>query len=149
MLVLVLLAVCGLRAQDYSLTMDSQGRDGKYQVRVTAILDKKQNKTAVDYIKRMAVDGVMFRGVAAAKGFPSQAPLITDPSVAQTKADFFAAFNANKEYDRYVNLNLQNMVVTKLPKNKFEVTGILQVDKERLMEYLEKNGIVSGFNNLW
>lgn len=148
-LVLLLLAVIGMRAQDYSLCMDSQGRDGKYQVRVTAILDKKQNQTATDYIKRMAVDGVMFRGVAAAKGYPSQAPLITDPTVAQTKADFFNAFNANKGYERYVSLDKQNMVVTKLPKNKFEVVAILQVDKEQLIAFLESNGIISGFGDLW
>ncbi len=138
-----------MRSQNYSLVMNNQGRDGSYQVKITAILDKKQNKTAADYLKRMAVDGVMFRGVAAAGGFPGQPALITDPSVAQTKADFFTAFFGAKEYDRYVNLNLQNMTVTKLPKGKFEVTGILQVNKESLIRYLTDHGIISGFGDLW
>jgi len=145
----VFLFLSGLHAQDYSLVMDSPSRDGQYQVRVTTILNKKQNKTAIDYLKRMTVDGVMFRGVAGAKGYTSQPPLISDPSVATLKADFFSAFNSNKEYDRYVNLNLQNVVVTKLPKGKFEVTGILTVNKEALMQYLISHDIVSSFDNLW
>lgn len=146
---LLLATAFGLRAQDYSLVMNNQGRDGSYQVKITAILDKKQNKTAADYLKRMAVDGIMFRGVAAAGGFPAQSALISDPSVAHTKADFFTAFFGNKEYDRYVNLNLQNITVTKLQKGKFEVSGIMQVNKEALIEYLTQHGIISGFGDLW
>lgn len=148
-MIFMLAVTFGMRAQDYSLSMNNQGRDGSYQVKVTAVLDKKQNKTAADYLKRMAVDGVMFRGVAASGGFPAQSALISDPTVAQTKADFFTAFFGAKEYDRYVNLNLQNMTVTKLPKGKFEVSGIMQVNKEALIQYLTDHGIISGFGDLW
>ncbi len=148
-LLLALTVAISARCQDYDLRMAGQGDGGKYYVKITTVLDKKQNKTALDFVKRLTVDGVMFRGVASAKGYPSQSPLIKDTSVKARKSEFFDAFWNEQQYLNFVNLENESVVVTKLPKKKFEVTARLLVDKEALLQFLEDSGIVEGFGNLW
>ncbi len=149
LLLIILAGAAAASAQDFDIRMAGQGDGGRYYVKLTTVLDKKQNKTALDYLKRLAVDGVMFRGVAAGKGYTSQRALIEDPAVKVMKNEFFTAFYNEGLYKNYVNLENESVVVTKLPKNKFEVTGRLLVDKEGLLQFLEKSGIVEGFGNLW
>lgn len=135
--------------QDYDIRVENQGEGGKYYVNVTTVLDKKQNKEALDYLKKLAVEGVMLRGVAAANGFPSQKPLVDNPTAKTTHKDFFDAFNNDRLYLSYVTLERESVSVTQLPKKKFEVSGRLLVDKESLLHFLEEAGIVEGFSNLW
>lgn len=135
--------------QDYDIRVENQGDGGKYYVAVTTVLDKKQNKEALEYLKKMAVEGVMLRGVAGAKGYPSQKPLIENPTAKVTHKDFFEAFNNDRLYLNYVYLENESVSVTQLPKKKFEVSARLLVDKESLLHLLEEAGIVEGFSNLW
>lgn len=148
-LITLLVSSASALAQDYNISVESQGEGGKYYVKVTTVLDKKQNKEALDYLKRFAVDGVMTRGIAGAKGYSSQKPLIDDPTVKTTRKDFFDAFYNDRIYLNYVLLENESVGVTELPKKRYEVTGRLLVDKERLLHFLEEAGIVQGFGNLW
>lgn len=136
-------------AQEYNLEFAGVGEGGNYFVKVTAVLSKKEYKDANDWLKRLAVDGVIFRGVAGGNGFTSQKPLITDPAVKSTKAEFFTLFNNEKQYLNFANLKNSSVSSVKLPKGKYEVSGNVLVDKERLLQYLQDNGIVSGLGNLW
>ena len=145
--IIVLLAVVwGACAQDYTITTAGQEKNGQYYVTVTTVLDKKQNKAALDWLVRLAVDGVMFRGTG---GYPSQQPLVKDPSAKQLKAEFFDAFYNEQQYKNYSSLERESVSVTKLPKKKFEVSGRVTVDKERLLAFLSKAGIVKSFDDLW
>ena len=42
-----------------------------------------------------------------------------------------------------------SLVSTKLGKKNYELSAILTVDKESLLKYLQDEGIVKGFSNLW
>lgn len=136
-------------AQDYDIRSAGQGVDGKYYVQVTAVLDKKQQKQANMWLRRLAVDGVMFRGVAGSDGYPSQNALISDPAVRTLKAEFFEAFNNEELYNSFASLEDTSVQLTKLPKKKWEVSGRLLVNKEALLHFLGEHGIVETFDNLW
>lgn len=146
---LMFVSVGNCLAQEYNLEFAGVGDGGNYFVKVTAILGKKEYKEANDWLKRLAVEGVMFRGVAGGQGFTSQKALISDPNVQDTKAEFFTLFNREKKYLLFTNLKTSSVSSTKLPKGKYEVSGNVLVDKEKLLQYLESNGIVSGMGNLW
>lgn len=149
LLFMVLVGVATVFAQDYNLEFAGVGDGGNYFVKVTAVLTKKQYKEANDWLKQIAVEGVMFRGVAGGAGYNSQKPLISDPAVQSTKSEFFTLFNKEKQYLNFTSLKTSSVTSTKLPKGKYEVTGNVLVDKERLLQYLQDNGIVGGMNNLW
>lgn len=147
--VVALICCCALSAQDYSIRMEGQGANGAYYVKVTTVLDKKQNKTAVDYIKKMAVDGVMLRGVAPGNGYGGQRPLIQDPDLPRLKPEFFEAFNREGVYNNFCNVENSSINVTQLPKKKYEVSALVTVDKERLIQYLTEHQIIKNFDSLW
>ncbi len=148
LMILIISSATGL-CQKYDIRVENQGEGGRYYVKVTALLDKKQNKEALDYLKKYAVEGVMLRGIGGANGYSSQKPLIEDPTVKDTHKEFFEAFNNEKKYLDYVVLDNESVSVTQLPKKKYEVSGLLLIDKERLLHFLEESGIIEGFGNLW
>ena len=143
--------ICSLsmNAQDYNIRMAGQAANGGYYVKLTTVLDKKQNKSAMDYIKRMAVDGVMLRGVAAGNGYGAQKPLIEDPDIVRRKAEFFEAFNREGVYSNFCMVEPTSVTVTQLPKKKYEVSALVTVDKERLISYLTECQIIKNFDSLW
>lgn len=145
----VIIGVVACMAQDYNIHMSNVTADGKYVVEVTTVLDKKQNKTATDYLKRMAVDGVMLRGVAAGNGYNSKPALVENPDVAALKAEFFDAFNRQGLYNDFCTLEPTSVTVTELPKKKYEVSARLAIDKERLIKYLTEHQIIQNFDSLW
>lgn len=149
LLLFTVLAVAA-HAQEYTIRSAGQGKSGNYLVEVTVLTKKKtKNLDAESMLKQYAVHGVMFRGFMASDGYAEQKPLIADPAVEQTKAEFFEAFNAEGQYKRFASIVDTSLSITKLPKKQYEVTGILLVDKESLLRYLEEAGIVKGFSNLW
>ncbi len=133
----------------YDIAVAGQAQSGRYLVKVTTVLDKKQKDTPREWLRRLAVDGVMFRGLAPAGGYPGQAALITDPLTRSQKAEFFEAFNNEKLYNSYADIEDSSILITRLPKKKWEVTALVTVDKEALLRFLQEHGIVEGFGNLW
>lgn len=149
LLIFSLLCITSCFSQDYNIQFAGVGDGGNYFIKVTAVLNKKEYKDAQNWIKRLAVDGVMFRGVAGGAGYTSQKALISDPEIRTTKAEFFDSFNKEQRYLDFVNLQNSSVESTKLPKKKYEVSANVVVDKEKLLHYLEENGIVSGMDDLW
>ena len=73
---------------------------------------------------------------------------IDDANVERTKAEFFKAFWNEKGYERYAQMTTSSLTSVKVKKG-YEVSAIFLVDKESLQHYLEENGIIQGFSNLW
>lgn len=147
--IVMLISSFAASAQDYNIRMAGLASNGAYFVKVTSILDKKQNANAMDYIKKMAVDGVMLRGVAPGNGYSAQPALVQDPDIARIKAEWFEAFNRERMYDNFCSLEPSQVTVTQLPKKKFEVSALVTVDKERLIKYLTEHQIIKNFDSLW
>ena len=92
----------------------------------------------------------MFRVMTAAKGYSAQPPLINDPSIEQTKKEFFEAFWRENGYSRYASIVPSSMTVMKNKQTKMtETSALVTVSKELLQKELEDNGIIQGFSNLW
>lgn len=138
-----------LKAQDYDLSVAGQGANGNYYVTITAVLDKKQNKETLDHIKQYCVEGIMLKGASGSNGYPGISALISNPSVFTTKSEFFDAFNREKKYSLFANVERESVVVTELPKKKYEVSARVVIDKESLIKYLQDCGIIKGFDSLW
>lgn len=136
-------------AQEYTVRSAGQGKARNYLVSVT-VSSKKKPKAAEDLVKEYAVRGVMFRGLMAADGYGEQKPLIKDPNIEQTKADFFTVFFAEGAYKRYASVVASSLSIMKNKQTKMqETTAVVMVDKESLLGYLEESGVVKGFSNLW
>lgn len=139
---------CTLHAQSsYTIAGFGQGKNGAYMVKVTSVV--KDVKTAKEVLRRNAVHGVLFRGfMNNSDGGTNQRSLIEDPSIERTKAEFFKAFWEGKEYEKYAQIIPSSLKSVK-EKKMYEVSAVFLVDKESLLHYLEVNGIVQGFSNLW
>ena len=148
-LLLVIGMATAVGAQEYDIRMAGQGDGGRYYVKITTILNKEQNKAAYDWLRRLAVEGDLFRGVAGANGYPAQKAIVADVTAKSRKAEFFDAFFREQQYNNFVALETESVVVTKLPKKRFEVMGRLLVDKEALIHLMEESGVVQGMGNLW
>jgi len=151
---LLLLAFCLsallVGAQDFSVVSAGQGQGGRYLVKVTVNVKKKLPTSAEDLVMRYAVEGVMFNGLMAADGYGEQKPLIKNPDVKQTKAEFFEAFNREGAYKRYASIVPASLTSMKNKKTKMiETSATVLVDKESLQHYLEESKIIEGFSNLW
>ena len=131
----------------YDITSAGQGRGGDYYVKVTTTV--KKVKDAKDALLRSAVHGVIFKGFSAGSdGGTNQKPLVSDPSVERTKADFFNAFFNEKQYERYTSMTESSMTSAKVKKG-YECSALITVQKEALQHLLEEKGIIKGFSNLW
>lgn len=132
---------------NYDIAGCGQGKDGAYRVKVTSVV--KDVKASRDMLRRNAVHGVMFRGfMNDTDGGTNQKPLIEDPNVEHTKAEFFKAFWGEKSYERYAHIIASSLTSVKVKKG-YEVSAIFLVDKEALQHYLEKSNVIQGFSNLW
>ena len=147
----VLLMCCMMvSAQEYYVQSAGQGQGGRYLVSVTVNVKKKLPSTAEDLVMKYAVQGVMFRGLMASDGYGEQKPLITDPTIEQTKADFFQAFNNEGKYRNFASIVNSSLTSMKNKKTKMiETTAVVMVDKEALQHYLEEAHVIKGFSNLW
>ena len=151
-LLLFVFCLCSMAisAQDYYVRSAGQGQGGRYLVAVTVNVKKKLTTTPEDLVMRYAVEGVMFNGLMAADGYGEQKPLIKDPDVKLTKADFFKAFNNEGAYKRFASIVPSSLTSMKNKKTKMiETAATVMVDKEALQHYLEESGIIKGFSNLW
>ena len=139
-----------VKGQDFSVMSDGQGHNGEYIVIVVVSTKKNPAKEAENLVKEYAVRGVMFRGVAPYKEHPGQKPLIGDPAVEQVKGKELQAFWREKLYLNYAILQPQSLSVMKNKQTKmYETTARLTINKELLIKWLEDNGIIQGFSNLW
>lgn len=145
-IVLLLCSVCCKAQSAYTIAGMEQGKNGAYLVKVTAVV--KKVKEAQETLRRDAVDGVLFLGFSNADGTISQKPLVEDPNIRQTKADFFTAFFSEKQYERYATVTPSSFTSIKVKKG-YETSALFLVDKEALQHYLEKSGVIKGFSNLW
>ena len=147
----VLLMCCVIAsAQEHYVQSAGQGQGGRYLVSVTVNVKKNLPTSAEDLVMKYAVQGVMFRGLMAAEGYGEQKPLITDPTIQQTKADFFQAFDNEAKYRNFASIVNSSLSSMKNKKTKMiETSAVVMVDKEALQHYLEEAHILKGFSNLW
>jgi len=143
------LGCIAVHSQEYALTSEGVDNSGNYSVRIV-VSTKKASKSAEDLVRLYAIHGVMFRGIAAAKEYSAQPPLINDPNVEQTKKVWFDAFWSEGAYKRYATIIPSSVSVLKnKATKKVETSALVKVSHSSLKAYLEKEGIIQGLSNLW
>ena len=149
-IIILTLGCLSVSAQEYSIQSEGVDNSGNCVVRIVVSTKKNPSKSAEDLVSQYAVHGVMFRGITAAKDYSAQPPLIKDPNIEQTKKEFFEAFWRENGYARYASIVPSSMTVIRNKQTKMtETSALVTISKELLQKYLENNGIIQGFSNLW
>ena len=148
-LLLGIVSLCAY-AQEYTAVSGGTGKQGEYLVNVTVSVKKKEVKEAESLVKKCAVHAVLFRGLMSADRYSSQKPLIKDPNVENVKAAFFQSFWNEGYYKNYTALVGSSLMAMKNKQTKkHEVSATVIVNKEALLKYMEEQGVIQGFSNLW
>lgn len=149
MLIAVVASAITVQAQNYTVTGAGTGKGGNYLVTVKVNV-KRANMKSEDAVLEAAVDAAMFYGFMNVDGSSNQPPLIKDPNVKDTKADFFSTFEREGAYRRYATIVPGSLSVAKNKKLKCkEVTAKILINQATLRKYLEDAGVIAGFSNLW
>lgn len=123
---------------EYDIRCAGVGVQGTYLVEVSGY--GKTVEKAISEIKKAAVHGVLFRGIS---GECNQKPIINDPGIESSKADFFNKFfSDNGDYAKYVAaVNNTNYTPSKVGK-RYKVTMLFSVKKDMLRKDMETAGII-------
>lgn len=131
----------------YDLVSAGVGAQGTYLCKVS-VYTKKGKTTDAD-LKRAAVHGVIFKGVAGGNGVATQKPM-ANPTIEYEKADFFKEFFADDgPYMAYANVEPGTIGRKTTAKKEVCVSAVVSVSKDELRKYLEKAGIVRGLGSMF
>ena len=131
----------------YDLVSAGVGVQGTYLCKVS-VYTKKGKTTDAD-LKRAAVHGVIFKGVAGGKGVATQKPM-SNPTVEYEKADFFKEFFADDgPYMAYANVEPSSIGRMRTAQKEVCVSAVVVIFKDELRKYLEKAGIVRGLGSMF
>lgn len=137
----------------YEIQNEAVGADKTVVVRVWSY-SKKVDVARKQALKN-AVHGLIFKGAAAnndrSKRAKALRPLVNDPSVEQTHADFFERFFADGgDYARYVSVANSSGAgnVVKMGK-EYKVSVFVSVQYSELRKRLESEGIIEGLGSMF
>lgn len=130
----------------YELEYIEPAADGMVMVKVWSQArkaDLAMNLSAIN-----AVHGVLFKGYASTGTRLSHRPLVKDPVIASTKADYFEQFFADGgPYMRYVVNIIDGSTEVKKVGKEYKVAQIVTVNKDLLRQHLEEAGIIRGLSS--
>lgn len=131
----------------YNIVSAGIGAQGTYLCKVS-VYSKKGNTKDAD-LKRAAVHGVIFRGVAGGDGGATQKAMAS-PSTEYEKADFFKEFFADDgPYAAYANVVPNSITRAKTANKEVCISAVVVVSKDELRKYLEKAGVVRGLGSMF
>ncbi len=139
------------QAWRYELEAVQTGVQGTYLIKVWSF--SKKPAVAAEQSKKNAVHGVIFKGFAGKQGVTGQKALVTDPTIEQTKEQFFKEFFATGgDYMRYVNNSSDGSIGAgdrfKVGK-EYKIGVVLSVNVAQLRKYLESKGVVKALNSMF
>lgn len=129
----------------YEIECASVGQDGSYVVNVWSY--SKSKKFDPVRAGANAVHGVIFKGVSGRQGCPSQPALVRDPSVRESKKDYWNKFfDENGDSGKYV-LSVSPTVERVKIKGGWKFRSTVQVAKDQLRRDLEAAGVLRGLSS--
>mgnify|MGYP007111628973 CR=1 FL=1 len=133
----------------YEIEAVNTGVQGTYLIKVWSY--SKKPAIAIEQSKKNAVHGIIFKGFAGKPGVPGQKPLASDPSLEDSKEDFFTPFFADGgDYLKYVNIAGDGSIAPedrmKVGK-EYKIGVIVSVDVAKLRKALETAGIVKSLDS--
>lgn len=130
----------------YDIEYCKTAADGMVVVKVWSY--SKRSDLAMKQCRKNAVHGVIFRGYAG-DGASSHRPLVSDPTIESTKAQFFKAFFDDEvgEYMRYVGTMTDGSAEIRKVGKEYKVGVVVTVSKDMLRKHLENAGIVRSLSS--
>ena len=130
----------------YDIEYCKSAADGMVMVKVWSY--SKRSDLALEQSRKNAVHGVIFRGYTGTTAASSQRPLVSDPTVESTKADFFNVFfGEDGPYMRYVSTVMDGSEEVRKVGKEYKVGVVVTVNKDMLRKHLEEAGIVRGLSS--
>lgn len=121
--------------------------DGIVQLKVWSYA--KRSEEALSQCRRNAVHGVIFRGYTGDTS-AVQYPIVTDPTVETTWADYFDAFfSDNGPYLRSVISANDGAAEVQKVGNEYKVGVVVTVNKAMLRKHLEDSDITCGLSSYY
>lgn len=133
----------------YEVECVSTGAAGSYLVKVWSY--SKKPDVAINQAKKNAVHGIIFKGFTGAGAGCTQKPLANDPSLEQSKAEFFSDFFADGgKYMKFVSVTGDGSIAAedriKVGK-EYKIGVVVSVSKDELRKDLEAAGIIKSLNS--
>lgn len=132
----------------YDLFSYGVGVEGTYSAEVFVYMPKPKGNVD-NYIKRAALHGVIFKGLAAGNGDKGQRPMLESSDEDKNKDFFNNFFNDAAECNRYVDIVDGSLRIEKIDKKTYKARAIVSVKKDMLRKHLEDNKIIDSFKNLF
>lgn len=131
----------------YDIECAGAGSEGTFLVKVWSY--GKKGNIPTDDVKKNAVHGVLFKGVAGGpQGCTAQKALVRNGAVQHEKADFFETFFGKEgTYLKYASVTSSTPEVIKLGKNEYKVGYIISVSKDQLRKDIESAGIIKSLSS--
>lgn len=127
----------------YELEGVNVGTDGTYLVKIWVY--SKKSELDFNLAKKMAIHGVIFKGVAIGKSLSSQPPLTSNMNLEEEKKDFFKAFFSDGgDYLKFINASSDQIAAGDRLKigKEYKIGTIVSINKDALRLYLENAGII-------
>lgn len=124
---------------NYEIVCAGNATVGNYLVKITAIANKKKDVN-MEFVKKCAVHGVLYKGFTGIGGCTSQKALLDNSTHAEEYSKVLNSF----VYDRYSDfaISLDNSMEVVKSGKKFRVCAIITVAKDKLRKELEKAGVI-------
>ena len=120
-----------------------QNSDGFVLVKVWSY--SKKSHLAIAQARKNAVHGVLFRGYTSENSnYSSMSPIVKDPSIESTKADFFEAFFSDEtgEYARYAPSVVESSKKVIKVGKEYKAGVVVKVNAKLLRQHLEQANII-------
>lgn len=133
----------------YDILCAGTGIEGTYLAAVSVFLPKP-DKGVDDNLRKVAVHGVLFKGMAASKDCSGQRPICEEVDCEQKHQAFFDDFfGSNATYNQYVSIVEGSLRVIKRGKKEYCISAVVSVNKDSLRKYLEEKDIIQGFKTIF
>jgi hypothetical protein len=131
----------------YEIECVGIGQPGTKLIKVWSY--SKSANVATSQAKKNAVHGIIFQGYAGGgQGCTPQRPLSSDPSLEQSKADFFDPFFAEGgKYMKFVSTSGDGTPETMKVGKEYKVGVVVTVMTDLLRSDLEAAGIIKGLSS--
>ena len=130
----------------YDIEYCKTAADGLVMVKVWSY--SKRADLALKQARKNAVHGVIFRGFAGEGSSSTHYPLVSDPTIESTKADYFEDFfSEDGPYMRYAPSVTDGSAETRNVGKEYKVGVVVTVNKTLLRKHLEDAGIVRSLSS--
>lgn len=126
----------------YETECMGKSMDGKQTLRVWA--SGRDRNDAINEAKKKAAYEVTFQGITAGRGECNSYPIIDQPSLRQTKSEYFDKFFSDKgAYKKYVKVEIKKSDMDMLQGDNHQMYEVIvEVDRSGIRQHFIKDKVL-------